>query len=92
MLELDVHADEVWYLEFSHDGTKLATASKDQTVIIYDTTTFTTLHRLADHEKQVTYITWSPDDSKLISCSMDHKARVWDVAVRSSSAAIACKG
>jgi WD repeat-containing protein 26 len=88
MLELDSHSDEVWYLEFSHDGTKLATASKDQTVMIYETGTFTILHRLTDHEKEVTYITWSPDDSKLISCSMDHKARVWDVAVRQFSAEI----
>jgi WD repeat-containing protein 26 len=88
MLELDSHSDEVWYLEFSHDGTKLATASKDQTVMIYETGTFTILHRLTDHEKEVTYITWSPDDSKLISCSMDHKARVWDVAVRQLSTAI----
>jgi WD repeat-containing protein 26 len=81
MVELDVHTDEVWYLEFSHDGTKLATASKDQSVTIYETETFTILQRLTDHEKAVTYITWSPDDSKLISCSMDHKARVWEVVV-----------
>ncbi len=88
MLELDNHADEVWYLEFSHDGTKLATASKDRTVLIYETGTFTVLHRFADHDKEVTYITWSPDDSKLISCSMDHKARVWEVSVRTLSVLI----
>jgi WD repeat-containing protein 26 len=82
MLELDSHSDEVWYLEFSHDGSKLATASKDQTVMIYETGTFTILHRLTDHAEKVTYVTWSPDDSKLISCSMDNKARVWDVSVR----------
>lgn len=85
MLELDCHTDEVWYLEFSHDGTKLATASKDQSVIIYETETFTILHRFTDHENRVTYVTWSPDDSKLISCSMDHKARVWEVSVRKLS-------
>ncbi|ERF70966.1 hypothetical protein EPUS_06751 [Endocarpon pusillum Z07020] len=66
--------------EFSHDGTKLATASKDRTVIIYETETFTILHRFTDHEERVTYVTWSPDDSKLISCSMDNKARVWEVS------------
>lgn len=81
VLELDGHSDEVWYLEFSHDGTRLATASKDHTVLIYETATFTILHRLTDHEREVTYVSWSPDDSKLISCSMDHKARVWDVSV-----------
>lgn len=81
MFELDSHSDEVWYLEFSHDGTKLATASKDQTVMIYETEKFRLLHRLTDHDKEVTYITWSPDDTKLISCSMDNKARVWETSV-----------
>ena len=82
MLELDNHADEVFYLEFSHDGTKLATAGKDRTVMIYETGSFAILHQFTNHEKVVTYVTWSPDDSKLISCSKDHKARVWEVSVR----------
>lgn len=82
MFELDSHSDEVWYLEFSHDGKKLATASKDGTVLVYETRTFNVIDRFTEHEKEVTYITWSPDDSKLISCSMDNKARVWEISVR----------
>lgn len=79
---LTKHTDEVWYVEFSHDGTKLATASKDRSVIIYDTTDgFKVIHRLMEHEKSVAYATWSPDDSKLITCSQDKKAKVWDVQV-----------
>lgn len=30
------HTDEVWFCSFSPDGTKLATGSKDQTLIIWD--------------------------------------------------------
>lgn len=30
------HDDEVWFVQFSNDGTKLATGSKDNTVIIWD--------------------------------------------------------
>lgn len=30
------HRDEVWYMEFSHDGTKLASASRDARAIIWD--------------------------------------------------------
>lgn len=79
---LEDHAGEVWHLEFSHDGSKLATASEDKSVIIYKNldTSFEVLHRLREHEEAVTYLTWSPDDSKIISCSMDRRARVWDVA------------
>lgn len=81
LLELSQHSDEVWFLEFSHDGTMLATTSQDRSVIIYNTTSFELLHRLSEHEGAVTYVTWSPDDSKLVSCSMDHKAKLWDVTV-----------
>ncbi len=34
---LSGHKDEVWDLKFSHDGTKLASSSKDSCVIIWDT-------------------------------------------------------
>ena len=81
-VELSQHADEVWYCEFSHDGTKLATASRDHCVIIYDTSTFSVLHRLREHEEGVAHASWSPDDTKLITCSQDRGARVWSVEVR----------
>ncbi|KAK2748535.1 hypothetical protein FQN57_000669 [Myotisia sp. PD_48] len=77
--ELNQHTDEVWYLEFSHDGSKLATASKDGTVVIYNTTSFDVIHRLTDHTQPVAYATWSPDDTMLISCAQDFKAILWDV-------------
>jgi WD40 repeat protein len=32
---LGVHTDEVWNIEWSHDGQYLATASRDKTVIIW---------------------------------------------------------
>lgn len=32
---LEVHADEVWNIEWSHDGLYLASASKDKTAIIW---------------------------------------------------------
>ncbi|KAF2815690.1 WD40 repeat-like protein [Mytilinidion resinicola] len=80
VLELRHHTDEVWFLRFSHDGTKLATTSKDATVIIYETTTYKILHRLTAHESGVCYVAWSPDDSKLITCAQaqDNTARIWD--------------
>lgn len=79
-LELDNHTQEVWYLEFSHDGSKLATASQDGIIMVYETTSFKVLHKLVQHGREVTYATWSPDDTKLISCALDGKARVWDVS------------
>ena len=79
MVELDDHAQEIWFVQFSPDGKWLATASQDGSVIIYVTSNFLVLHKLDDHKKEVTFVAWSPDSSKLISCSFDGKAKVWDV-------------
>ncbi|KAJ5851451.1 uncharacterized protein N7529_010836 [Penicillium soppii] len=78
-VDLTHHSDEVWYCEFSHDGSKLVTAGKDHNVLIYNTADFSVLHRLTDHEEGVAFASWSPDDTKLITCSQDKKARVWSV-------------
>jgi WD40 repeat protein len=81
-IQLTQHTNEIWYVEFSHDGTKLATASKDHHVIVWDVTNdFTVIHNFWEHDEPVAYATWSPDDTKLITCSQDKKAKVWDIAV-----------
>ncbi|KAI5211599.1 WD domain-containing protein, partial [Aureobasidium subglaciale] len=71
--ELQHHGDEVWHLEFSHDGSMLATASKDNTVVIYDTTSWMPICRLNQqkllNESGVCYVAWSPDDTYILACS-----------------------
>ncbi|ORX92061.1 WD repeat-containing protein-like protein [Clohesyomyces aquaticus] len=80
-LELRHHKDEVWYLKFSNDGTKLASTSKDHTIVIYDTATYKPIHILKDHDAGVTHVAWSPDDTKIITCCAQQEcsARIWDV-------------
>lgn len=83
VLELKGHHDEVWYLKYSNDGKKLASTSKDKTVVIYDTTTYKILHQLDEHDSGVTHLAWSPDDTKIITCcaQQENSARIWDVEV-----------
>jgi len=81
VLELKDHTDEVWYLRYSNDGTKLATTSKDTTIFIYETSTYKILHHLEEHhDSGVTHLAWSPDDSKIITCCSqpENSARIWD--------------
>jgi WD repeat-containing protein 26 len=73
------HEDEVWYLEFSHDGKYLATSSADKTVIIWDVNdNFSLKSRLRGHEKGVVLVNWSPDDSMVLSSSQDNLAILWN--------------
>jgi WD40 repeat protein len=82
-LELRNHSDEVWYLKYSHNGKMLASASKDATVVIYDTTTYKPIFRLEEHEGGITHVAWSPDDTKLVTCShqRENVAKIWDMRV-----------
>ncbi|KAM3556118.1 hypothetical protein ARSEF4850_005682 [Beauveria asiatica] len=77
-LELSDLAGEAWQVQFSHDGARLAACGSSEAVIIWDTTTFSTICVLADHEAGVGNISWSPDDTMLVTCSQDHFARLWD--------------
>lgn len=87
-IELSQHSDEVWFCEFSHDGSKLVTSGKDRCVIIYDTTNFAVLHKLMEHDGGVVHMSWSPDDSKLLTCCQDKKVRMWSVEVMPSHLAL----
>ncbi|KAL5117382.1 hypothetical protein ACEQ8H_004698 [Pleosporales sp. CAS-2024a] len=82
VLELKHHTDEVWFVQYSHDGTMLASSSSDSTICIYDTKTYKVLHQLDEHQGSgVSYLAWSPDDSKMVSCCAqpENAARIWDV-------------
>jgi len=82
VLELKHHKDEVWFLQFSNDGSKLASSSKDTTVIIYETTTYNRLLHLDEHNGSgVTHLAWSPDDTKIVTCCSqpENSARIFDV-------------
>ncbi|KAI5745357.1 hypothetical protein M8J76_010397 [Diaphorina citri] len=78
---LNDHCDEVWFCKFSPDGLKLATGSKDTTVIIWDVdpVTFTCQHRKT--LEGVAYLAWSPDSSHLLVVGPEdcHELWVWNI-------------
>ncbi|XP_063923477.1 WD repeat-containing protein 26 [Zophobas morio] len=78
---LNDHCDEVWFCQFSPDGTKLATGSKDTNVIIWDvnpeTCTLSLKKILEGHNYGASYISWSPDSIHLIACGPEESPEVW---------------
>jgi WD40 repeat protein len=80
-LDLKKHSGEIWLVEFSHDGSRLASCGSDGVVIIYDVESFDVLLTLADHLAGVGSVAWSPDDSMIVTCSRDKHARLWNANV-----------
>src|SRR5262249_46652372 len=63
---------------FSRDGARLASASNDNSVIVWEPTTGRKLRKL-DYASLVWGATFSPDGRRLVSCSDDGTVRVWEV-------------
>uniref|UniRef100_A0A3Q3F5R5 WD repeat-containing protein 26 n=1 Tax=Labrus bergylta TaxID=56723 RepID=A0A3Q3F5R5_9LABR len=95
---LTEHCNEVWFCKFSNDGTKLATGSKDTTVIVWqvdpETQQLKLMKTLEGHAYGVSYLAWSPDDMYLIACGPDDCSELWlwNVQVRHLSLPHSLKG
>ena len=74
------HSGEVRSVSFSPDGSRLASASTDGTIRIWDVAKGDTLLVLRDHREAVYAVTFSPDGAFLVSGSADRTARLWHTA------------
>jgi eukaryotic-like serine/threonine-protein kinase len=72
------HDRHVWFVEFSPDGTRLVTASWDQTARIWDTQTGRPVTEPLPHADIVYSARFSPDGRRVVTASADNSARVWD--------------
>ncbi|XP_059838549.1 WD repeat-containing protein 26 isoform X3 [Hypanus sabinus] len=66
---LTEHCNEVWFCKFSNDGSKLATGSKDTTVIIWqvDPTGELRTKMSQSHEDSLTSVAWNSDGKRFVT-------------------------
>ncbi|KAL2137636.1 hypothetical protein VTI28DRAFT_8723 [Corynascus sepedonium] len=65
---------------WSHDATRLVSASNDYTVKIWDPATGQCVSTFEDHSGWVTSVAWSHDATRLVSASDDWTVKIWDPA------------
>lgn len=78
------HSSAVSTLSFSHDGTRLASGSKDTFIALWDVLSETGLFRLRGHKDEVTCVRFctldpSSDEQVLISSSKDNTIKIWNL-------------
>jgi WD40 repeat protein/tRNA A-37 threonylcarbamoyl transferase component Bud32/tetratricopeptide (TPR) repeat protein len=72
------HSADVVSLGFSPDGSRLATASFDRTVKLWDTTTWQDVFTLRGHTAGVVCLAFSPDGNQIVTGGIDFTARAWN--------------
>ncbi|CAI7596028.1 unnamed protein product [Penicillium pancosmium] len=84
LLTIEGHSLPINSISWSPGGSRLASASIDKTVRIWDSVTGRSISTLEGHSGWVTSIAWSPDGSQLASASGDQSVRIWDPATGQS--------
>jgi WD40 repeat protein len=77
---LEGHSSEVSSVAFSHDSTRLASASYDSTVKIWDASSGACLQTLEGHSRSVGSVAFSHDSTRLASASYDCTVKIWDAS------------
>ncbi|CAK82618.1 unnamed protein product (macronuclear) [Paramecium tetraurelia] len=77
--KLDGHSSCVNSVNFSPDGTTLASGSYDNSIRLWDVKTGQQKAKLDGHSSSVNSVNFSPDGTTLASGSADYSIRLWDV-------------
>lgn len=72
------HESYVFSVTWSPDGKRIASASNDKTVKVWDAFTGAQPYTYYGHKNTVFGVAWSPDGKRIASVSIDKTAQVWD--------------
>ena len=76
----NVHRNSIFDLAYSPDGSRIASASLDQTIGLWHGATLQLVALLRGHTGKVLFVKFTPDSKRLLSMSDDQSIWLWDAA------------
>jgi dipeptidyl aminopeptidase/acylaminoacyl peptidase len=73
------HQDEVFQAEFSSDGARILTASRDKTAKLWDAASGKPIASF-EHPDGLNHAAFSPDGARILTASGDNTAKLWNAA------------
>jgi eukaryotic-like serine/threonine-protein kinase len=80
MWTLPGHSSSVGCVNYSPDGSRLVSGSKDGIIKIWDAVTGAETRMLTGHTNQISELVFSPDGKCIASGSWDRTVKIWDAA------------
>jgi len=74
------HRGDVYYVEFSPRGDLLASAGKDGTVLIWDTSRWQLVRKITAAQTEVNVAAFAPDGKTIATLDDDGKLKLWEIA------------
>ena len=74
------HTDNIYSVTFSPDGQIIASASRDNTIRLWNASTGDTIRTLRGHRNGVNSVAFSPDGQIIASGSWDDTIRLWNAS------------
>src|SRR5947209_2296544 len=74
------HSDYVSAVAWSPDGKRIASASGDHTVQVWNAVDGSHVYVYRGHSADVSTLAWSPDGKYIVSAGLDNTVQVWEAA------------